>query len=82
MPPGDFDLLDKNIEVARFSKYAMGCFSKRARDAKKYTETDLKDDLVREMNFFRKIVGKERDYLPGVLLKEVLATVWNARKSG
>ena len=82
MPPGNWDLLDKNIEVARFSKYVLGAFQKRATQPKKYSETDLMDDLVREMKFLRKIVGKEKDFLPEVLLKEVLATVWNARKSG
>ena len=76
MPTGQWELLGKNGEVARFSSYVIGAMNKKQNKATKYSDGDLKDDIIREMKFCRKILGKESDFLPPALLKEVLAIVW------
>ena len=45
MPAGDWDLLSKNAEVARFSSYTIGAIAKKEKRSNKYSAKDLKDDL-------------------------------------
>ena len=76
MPFGAWELQAKNGEIARFSAYAVGAMNKRKSNKGKYTDNDLRDDLLREMKHCRKILVKEAEYLPPLLLKEVLGIVW------
>ena len=81
MPEGSWDTLGKNVEVARFSLYAISAIAKKAK-VKKYGDQELKDDLIREMKHVRKVLTREQEaqFIPAVLLKEVLAHVWSHKK--
>ena len=48
----------------------------------KYNDMELKEDLTREMKHVRKVLTREQEaeFLPPVLLKEVLAHVWSHKK--
>ena len=63
-----------SAEVVRFMGTVITLYS---RTSDKYTEDTLRTDVIKEMKLLRNATGKkEKDLLPGPLLKKCVQTVW------
>ena len=72
--------LQKAAEVTRLCGYAVKCFTWKADPEIKYSSSDARADLIREMKKTRSVVSKteEKIWIPAPVLKSIMEAIWSA----
>ena len=82
LPGGkNYEDLAKAAEVARLSLACHDLWIKYEDDKTKYSQQDLRGDLIKEMKHARKELSKtqEQQFIPAPLFKEHMGVFWNTK---